>query len=439
MTSLFSGRGDHWLAAMVLTAFALAGWKIHNRAAPANFAVEPKIAATSGSGVKPGYVANFVSAVPGQAVHAASLVELRDGSLRAVWFSGSREGAGDVTIQTAVLGSGGSQWQPESTIFDRSMLAHGLMRYVKKLGNPVIARAPDGSLFLWVVNVSLGGWAGSAITWSRSVDEGSSWSNPQRLVTSPFLNISTLVKGAPIALESGGILLPVYHEFASKFAEILRLDGRGRMVDKLRIPGSHASLQPVMLLEDAARAEIYMRSAGVARVMTSQTGDAGKTWSPTNATALSNPDSAVAGFAGSGGEKWLVLNPSAAGRDMLSILSARQGEGFEAAAATLLEPSSSQKRGLSKSAYEATLGAELRANGASEAQVKAYVDSAIRQLCSGEQCAQEFSYPFLLQSRDGYLHLVYTWNRTRIKHVKLDPQQLLRAEKKGPSGAPVTQ
>ena len=439
MTSLFPGRGDHWLAAMVLAAFALSGWKIHNRPAPGNFAVAPKIAAVPGPGESPGTVANFVSAVPGQAVHAASLVELRDRSLRAVWFSGSREGAGDVTIQTAVLGPGGSQWQPESTVFDRSTLSHGLMRYVKKLGNPVIARAPDGSLLLWVVNVSLGGWAGSAITWSRSVDEGANWSNPQRLVTSPFLNISTLVKGAPVALDGGGILLPVYHEFASKFAEILRLDERGRVVDKLRIPGSQASLQPVMLVEDVARADTYMRSAGVARVMTSRTADAGKTWSTASATDLPNPDSAVAGLAGKSGEKWLVLNPSSAGRDVLSMLAARNGESFEAAAVIPLEPPSLQKGSLTKSAYEAALGTELRASGASDAQVKSYVDSASRQLCNGEQCAQEFSYPFLLQSRDGYLHLVYTWNRTRIKHVKLDPQQLVRARTKGgPSGASVT-
>ena len=66
---------------------------------------------------------------------------------------------------------------------------------------------------------------------------------------------------------------------------------------------------------------------------------------------------------------------------------------------------------------------------AGEVQLQAYVDSASRQLCAGAQCAQEFSYPYLLQSRDGYIHLVYTWNRSRIKYLRFDPRQTLPAAK----------
>ena len=34
-----------------------------------------------------------------------------------------------------------------------------------------------------------------------------------------------------------------------------------------------------------------------------------------------------------------------------------------------------------------------------------------------EEPGAEFSYPFLLQTRDGKIHLVYTWKRKGIKHV----------------------
>ena len=34
-----------------------------------------------------------------------------------------------------------------------------------------------------------------------------------------------------------------------------------------------------------------------------------------------------------------------------------------------------------------------------------------------EESGAEFSYPYLLQTRDGTVHLVYTWKRKGIKHV----------------------
>ena len=30
---------------------------------------------------------------------------------------------------------------------------------------------------------------------------------------------------------------------------------------------------------------------------------------------------------------------------------------------------------------------------------------------------EEFSYPFMIRTRDGLIHLVYTWKRRRIKHL----------------------
>ncbi len=437
---------DYVLALGLLVAFTLAGWKIFTRLPAENFQTAQPQQAPSSLGT-PGKVANtlsaagqpeqlsqdgrfrfnaqFVSDAPGQAVHAASLVELNDGRLQAVWFSGSREGAGNVTIQTAVMDQSTQRWGAERTLLDRQQIERGLWRYVKKIGNPVIARAPDGSLMLWMVTVSLGGWAGSAVTWSRSVDEGLSWSTPRRLVTSPFLNISTLVKGAPIFYEDGQIGLPVYHEFAVKFAEILRLSPQGQVLDKTRIPSSQTSLQPVVLVTGPERAQIYLRSAGLPTVKTSRTDDAGQTWSSAQASNLPNPNSALAGVLTSAGEQWLALNPTPAGRETLALLKAGSDGRFDGASALVVESSTTVQGGPSIADYERQLGDELKAQGASGAQVQAYVASARHQLCGQASCAREFSYPSLLQSRDGYIHLVYTWHRTRIKHVRLDPMQPL--------------
>ncbi|MES2508694.1 MAG: sialidase family protein [Pseudomonadota bacterium] len=428
LTSFIPGRPDALLL-LILLAFAAAGWKVWSRPPAADFAMAAKpvipapVSSPQASDGNVSFDAQFVSSSPGQAVHAASIVELQNGDLRAVWFSGSREGASDVTIQTAVMGASTQRWSGESTVFNRQQIQAGLWRYVKKLGNPVIARAPDGSLFLWMVNVSLGGWAGSAITWSRSVDDGLSWAPPRRLVTSPFLNISTLVKGGPLALSNGQLALPVYHEFATKFGEVLRLGAQGQVIDKTRIPESQTSLQPVLLATDAVHATAYMRAGQGGKVTTATTADAGRTWSAAQASGLPNPDSALAGIVDQNGRQWLALNPAAAGRQSLGILASGKEAGFGGVSPRLVEGAAGQPPNPTVAAYETQLAAALRAAGTQESQIGAYVASARRQLCSGDTCAQEFSYPFLLQTKDGYLHLVYTWHRARIKHVRLDPRQ----------------
>ena len=452
--SSFTVGMDRLALLFLVVAFALAGGKIAQRQPAGNFVPSARPAAIAQStvrkkpvaptpavtGVRLGpvaerlhYDADFVSSSPGQAVHAASLVELRDGGLRAVWFSGSREGAGDVAIKSAVLDPASHHWSDETTLYERRRIQQGLWRYVKKIGNPVIARAPDGSLMLWMVTVSMGGWAGSSITWARSDDDGTTWSNPKRLVTSPFLNISTLVKGAPFFYQNGEIGLPVYHEFVSKFSEILRIGPQGEIIDKTRIPGSQTQLQPVVLVADETHAQMYMRSGHAIAVMTSATTDAGKTWSATRATRWPNPDSALAGTVTTSGQQWLALNPGQKNREVLALLQTSLNGSFDGATPWIVESGVARETRLPVTDYERLLGDELKSSGASESQTRAYVDSARRQLCSHERCSEEFSYPFLLQSRDGFLHMVYTWHRTRIKHVRLDPLQVFQAPPVAPA------
>ena len=454
--AVLTSRTDRLMALLLVLAFALAGWKILERPPATSFASVPQQSATParsarGDSLKATPVTNlphqlapdgrfrfdaqFVSSSPGQAVHAPSIVELRNGNLRAVWFSGSREGAGDVTIQSAVMDAKSLRWSDESTLFDRRRIQQGLWRYVKKLGNPVIARAPDGSLWLWLVNVSLGGWAGSSITWARSDDEGATWSAPRRLVTSPFLNISTLVKGAPISLQDGGVGLPVYHEFVTKFGEILRIQGDGQVLDKIRIAGSQTSLQPVVLVGGPLQAQVYMRSGNANAVMSSTTDDAGKTWSFARPSTWPNPDSALAGVVTTTGAQWLALNPKPRNRETLALLRTSIGGNFDDARPWVVESSATPETRLSTADYERLLGNEIKASGVSAEQAQAYVASAKRQLCGAASCAQEFSYPYLLESRDGYIHLVYTWHRTRIKHIRFDAWQPVSAAQAVPTHA----
>jgi predicted neuraminidase len=42
-----------------------------------------------------------------------------------------------------------------------------------------------------------------------------------------------------------------------------------------------------------------------------------------------------------------------------------------------------------------------------------------------EKKSGEYSYPAVIQSSDGLVHITYTWKRQRVRHVVLDPKKLV--------------
>jgi predicted neuraminidase len=233
-------------------------------------------------------------------------------------------------------------------------------------------------LWLFFVSASVGGWAGSAINLMVSEDEGETWSPPRRLVTSPFFNISTLVRGSPLQFADGTIGLPVYHEMAGKFAELLRLDTEGRAIRKTRLSSGRSSLQPVILPWSETDAVGFMRYSGdpPGRVLMVHTSDAGAHWSPPVKTVLPNPNAAVGAVLLANGPLVLAFNNSQENRDDLSL-------------------AYSKDRGN-------TWNIARRLEGGA---------------ASPKASMPEYSYPWIMQDRAGNVHLLYTWGRTHIKHV----------------------
>ena len=43
----------------------------------------------------------------------------------------------------------------------------------------------------------------------------------------------------------------------------------------------------------------------------------------------------------------------------------------------------------------------------------------------------EYSYPAVIQTADGLVHVTYTWKRQRIKHVVIDPRKLVLRDMAG--------
>lgn len=319
-------------------------------------------------------VANFVCedcTVP--SVHGANVLEKRDGNLFATWFGGSREGGKDVVLWGADFDVAARTWSGPRKIVGPAETRAALGRYIKTVGNSVLVRGSDNAIWLYYVTVSFGGWAGAALNVMHSGDEGKSWSAPRRLVTSPFFNVSTLNKCNAVQYADGSTGLPVYHELLGKFAELLQLDESGKVLDKLRITHGRHSIQPVVLPLDEKNALTLMRDtiAQPGRVLFSRSADRGQSWSADQKLELPNPDSAVAGIRRPDGSLLLVLNDIEAGRHSLAL-------------------------------------AVSRDQGASWKVVRHFEKT---------EGAGEFSYPYLIRAGNGQMHLVYTWNRKRIKHV----------------------
>ena len=259
-----------------------------------------------------------VSATP--RVHAASLIEA-DNRLFATWYAGTREGAKDVAIYFSSYDKVKARWSKDRKLFDRESVQKSLGRYIKKLGNPVLGVDRNGKLWIYFVSVSAGGWSGSAINYSSSTNLGESWSPPKRLVTSPFFNVSTLVRMPPINLVDGNIGLPVYHELLGKFGELLRITPGGKVVAKHRISWGASTLQPSLVSLNGRTMLAFLRNAGhtLPGVLFSRSENNGETWGVVKTTGLPSFDSSVAAIIDGKNRILLVFNNTTTNRNILSL------------------------------------------------------------------------------------------------------------------------
>lgn len=350
-------------------------------------------------------------------VHAPSLVELTDGRIRAFWFAGSREGASDVAIHSAVFDPDTGQWSEEKPVLTRSEVARGLNRHIRKLGNMVPVRRGQ-RIDLYLVAVSFGGWSGSRLAVAESRDQGETWEMRETLVTSPFLNVSALVKNRPVRYQGGTIGLPIYHELAGKFGEFLRVNEDHRILDEAHMGYGRQALQPMVFVRDRDRARALLRNGSEQRpgvLFSSRTRDGGESWSPLADSGLPNPGSAVSGVS-LGPEHWLLAtNNNPRERDELTLLETRDaGESWEPL--KVLHDQSRFRDGLKPPAFTGKLRRSLlpRPSGLSVDEIIAGVRET---KCRGGKCTFQFDYPYMLRADNGDIHVVYTWNKTLIGHA----------------------
>jgi len=369
------------LLAAVPVAFACLFWKIAGTAPVAGFVLSQLAPEDPAARGVPHFEVRTVSSGATPFAHSAAVVELPDGTLRAFWFGGTREGAADAAIYTAVFAPRAASWSDEAVVARPASVQRDVHRWVRKLGNPTAVRDRDDRLHLFFVSVAAGGWAGSSINMVTSDDNGARWGPARRLITSPFLNLSTLVKGSAVLYQDGGIGLPVYHEFIAKFGELLRLDADGKVLGKVRMSSGRHSLQPVIVPRTANDAVAFMRYAGKppSRVLLTRSSDRGQSWTESVKTRLPNPNAAVDAVRLPDDSLLMALNNDESERTRLALALSRDG------------------------------GRTWR-----------IVHQFVRPAGAREGGVAEFSYPRLLLARNGDFHLLFTVDKTAIRHIQFN-------------------
>lgn len=202
--------------------------------------------------------------------HASSIVDISNKlegvSHMLLYFAGTREGGRDVGIYQSFFAPSknskqdilvstqnlsqdkqhnlGGFWSEPRMILDAPTLSRMSRKFIKKLGNPVSFVDSRGRVHLFVVAVSMGGWATSRIYWLMFDSELRTLSLKKELHLSPFFNLSFLVRAPAVLYKDGGFILPVYHELLRKYPLLLEFDSSLELVSAIKTTRLLNQLQP---------------------------------------------------------------------------------------------------------------------------------------------------------------------------------------------------
>jgi alpha-L-rhamnosidase len=262
----------------------------------------------------------------------------------------------------------------------------------KSCWNPVLYEMPNGELWLFFkIGSSVGDWTG----WlAKSKDGGKTWSDKEPLPfdsegraflgpikNKPELIGNRLLCGSSTEGDGWRFHMEIYNLDTKQWkyvpvesTEAIKTD------DNERHPID--CIQPSILKLKDGRLQVLMRTHN-ARLATSFSSDNGDTWTPVTLTEVVNNQSGTDAVTLRDGRHALIYN------------------NFE----TLP---------LTKKGVRTPCSIALSDDGLHWRHVLTLEDSPIDQ----------YSYPAIIQGRDGTLHCLYTWRRQRIAYKQIDLQQL---------------
>jgi predicted neuraminidase len=293
--------------------------------------------------------------------HASTLEETGQG-LVAAWFGGTYEKHPDVGIWFSQRA--GQGWSAPREV------ANGVQPDGSRhpCWNPVLFQMPDGPLLLFYkVGPSPSTWWGMLI---RSADGGTTWSEPQRLPEGIFGPI----KNKPILLADGRLLCGSSTEDDGWRVHMEWTADGGKSwqrTDVLNDGKQVHAIQPTILRLADGRLQMLCRNRRSSNILSALSVDQGRTWTPLEELDLPNPNSGIDAVTLRDGRHVLVYNHTPRGRSPLNVAISSDGRQWKSLAVLENEPG-------------------------------------------------EYSYPAVIQTSDGKVHVSYTWKRQRIRHVTVD-------------------
>ncbi|WP_337043452.1 sialidase family protein [Emticicia sp. 17c] len=301
--------------------------------------------------------------------HASTIVELANNKMMAAWFGGTRESNPDVCIWIARYD--GKQWSKPEKVADG--IINDNLRY--PTWNPVLFKTKEGKLFLFYkVGKSPREWWGEVKT---STDDGATWSKAEKLPQ----DMLGPIKNKPVQLANGDILYPTSTESKVGNKWHIHLEKSDKDAKNWHmIPiecDTFGVIQPSILRYSDTKLQLLCRSKQNYVVQT-WSNDNGQTWGPLQLTNLPNPNSGTDAVTLKNGLQVLVYNPLRKGKEW--------------------------------------------SNGRQKLNVAVSSDgSNWKDICVLEDEKKgEFSYPAIIQSSDGRVHITYTNDRKNVRYVVLD-------------------
>ena len=241
--------------------------------------------------------------------HALSFVNLNNGFLFAVFYSGSGEAKSDVSLYSSFFDLKKQTWQEPIQIIDKHKVRKDTGFFTNTIGNPSLLYT-DEKMYLFFSSVSFGGWSSAKINAVTSVDFGKTWGKVQRLSISPMLNITYNVRQKPHLLAKNQILLPIYFELGIYYSAYLIInDDNGKITTQFNqklTPIRYKALQPELVF-DSDKLVFFSRTINFDEPFIVQTVQSEHGQFTTNQIGnLISPDSSVAAIKVSD-ELWLLI------------------------------------------------------------------------------------------------------------------------------------